>query len=141
MVAAVWLAVPAVRRPGRGAGAARLGARRPGRQRRDARRGARAGAAVLSINRTSGAAPPGRALELWAIEGTNPPVSLGVLPDAPLARVALPPDLAARLGPGAILAVTEEAAGRLADRRADRRAGGGGSPQRRLTRPQRVNRA
>ena len=45
------------------------------------------------------------------IEGTNPPVSLGVLPDGPLARVPLPRELAARLGPGTTLAVSEEPPG------------------------------
>jgi anti-sigma-K factor RskA len=68
-------------------------------------------AAVLSINRTSGAAAPGRALELWVIEGSNPPISLGVLPDVPQARVPLPRELAARLGPGTTLAVSSEPPG------------------------------
>ena len=68
-------------------------------------------AAVLSINRTSGAAPPGGSLELWMIEGGNPPVSLGVLPDTPLARVPLPRELADRIGPGTTLAVSSEPLG------------------------------
>ena len=111
VVAAVWLAVPAVRGPGEAP--ARLVSALAAQGGSDVTLVAvlEPAAAVLSINRTSGAAPQGRALELWAIEGTNPPVSLGVLPDAPLARVALPPDLVARLGPGAVLAVTEEAPG------------------------------
>ena len=68
-------------------------------------------AAVLNINRTSGAPAPGRALELWVIEGDAAPVSLGVLPDTPLARIPLPRELAERLGPGSTLAVSDEAAG------------------------------
>ena len=68
-------------------------------------------AAVLNINRTSGAPAAGRSFELWLIEGGQPPVSLGVLPDTPLARVPVSSDLAARLTPGAQLAVSNEPAG------------------------------
>ena len=68
-------------------------------------------AAVLNISRTSGGAPPGRSLELWLIEGSSPPVSLGVLPDSPLARVPLSRDLAAEISAGSTLAVTQEPAG------------------------------
>jgi anti-sigma-K factor RskA len=68
-------------------------------------------AAVLNLNRTAGAPAPGRSLELWLIEGGQPPISLGVLPDTPLARVPVSRELADRLGPGAQLAVSDEAAG------------------------------
>ena len=51
------------------------------------------------------------AAELWLIEGGQPPVSLGVLPDTALARVPVSGELAARLGPGAQLAVSDEQAG------------------------------
>jgi anti-sigma-K factor RskA len=68
-------------------------------------------AAVLNINRTSGAAPPGRSLELWMIEEGGTPESLGVLPDAPRARVPLTREQAARIGPGTTLAITDEPAG------------------------------
>lgn len=67
-------------------------------------------AAVLNINRTSGAAPAGRSLELWVIEGGTP-YSLGVLPQGPLARVPLTPEQAARMAPGSTLAITDEPAG------------------------------
>jgi anti-sigma-K factor RskA len=68
-------------------------------------------AAVLNLNRTSGAPAAGRSFELWLIEGGRPPVSLGVLPDGPEARLPVPDALAARLGPGAQLAVSDEQAG------------------------------
>jgi anti-sigma-K factor RskA len=68
-------------------------------------------AAVLNLNRTSGTPAPGRSFELWLIEGGQPPVSLGVLPDTALARVPVSGELAARLGPGAQLAVSDEQAG------------------------------
>ena len=65
---------------------------------------------MLNINRTGGAAAPGQALSSgWS--RTNPPVSLGMLPDGPLARVAVPREIAARLGPGSTLAVSEEPPG------------------------------
>jgi anti-sigma-K factor RskA len=68
-------------------------------------------AAVLSINRTSGAPAPGRVLELWMIEGDVPPVSLGVLPDSPVARVPLTSEQASGIGPGTTLAVSDEPVG------------------------------
>jgi anti-sigma-K factor RskA len=68
-------------------------------------------AAVLNINRTSGEAPSGRSLELWAIPEGEAPLSLGVLPDAPRARIPLTRELAARIGPGTTLAISDEPAG------------------------------
>lgn len=64
---------------------------------------------VLRINRTTGAAPSGRVLELWAIRGDAAPVSLGVLPSEAGTTVALPD--AYRDGAGLILAVSEEPPG------------------------------
>jgi anti-sigma-K factor RskA len=68
-------------------------------------------AAVLNINRTSGEAPQGRSLELWAIPEGEAPLSLGVLPDTPRARIPLTRELAARIGPGTTLAISDEPAG------------------------------
>lgn len=68
-------------------------------------------AAVLTINRTSGAAAEGRALELWLIEDDAPPVSLGVLPDAARARVPLEAGIADRIGAGGTLAISDEPLG------------------------------
>lgn len=69
------------------------------------------GAAALSISRISGEPAPGRSLELWLIEGEAAPVSLGVLPETPQARVPLGAALAARIGAGAVLAISDEPAG------------------------------
>lgn len=67
--------------------------------------------ALLTVNRVAGAAQPGRSLELWAVVGDKPPVSLGVLPSEPRAQVGIPPALAAQLGPGAAIAISDEPAG------------------------------
>ncbi len=65
---------------------------------------------MLQVNRSAGAAAPGRALELWLIEGETAPVSLGVLPEDRRARLAVPDDLAAHLS-GAVLAISDEPPG------------------------------
>ncbi|MBV7393158.1 anti-sigma factor [Mameliella sediminis] len=65
----------------------------------------------LVLARLDGGPRPGRALELWLIAEDDPaPVSLGVLPDADRAEIALSPDLAARLD-GGTLAVSDEPPG------------------------------
>ena len=66
------------------------------------------------------------------IEGEQPPVSLGVLPDTPLARVPLPRELAARLGPGQHARGQRRAAGGSTTG-VPRPGGGGGRDQRRVT--------
>ena len=68
-------------------------------------------ASVINVNRTSGTVPTGRSLQLWAIVGDTPPVSLGVLPDTPRARIPVSPDVAARLEPGVTLAISNEPLG------------------------------
>lgn len=56
--------------------------------------------------------PAGRALELWLIPAGAPaPVSLGLLPASGPAEIALDPARAAELGPGAVLAISEEPTG------------------------------
>jgi anti-sigma-K factor RskA len=65
---------------------------------------------TLRLSRTAGTPMEGRALELWAIAGDAPPVSLGVLPDAPAASVPMP----AGMQPppeGVVLAVSDEPMG------------------------------
>ncbi|MGM0741442.1 MAG: anti-sigma factor [Pseudomonadota bacterium] len=62
------------------------------------------------LERARGAAPGGRALELWLIAGDDAPVSLGVLPEARSASVPVPESLRARLD-GAALAVSDEPEG------------------------------
>ena len=84
-----------------------------------------------TINRTGGAAAPGQALQLWVVED-DAPVSLGMLPDGPLARVAVPREIAARLGPGSALAVSEEPPGGSPT---PDQGGGRGSDQRAVTAP------
>jgi anti-sigma-K factor RskA len=64
----------------------------------------------LNLQRTAGAAVPGRVLELWLIAGDNPPVSLGVLPDAAVADVVLTPSVIAALD-GGTLAISDEPVG------------------------------
>lgn len=66
---------------------------------------------ALRLNRVAGEAPAGRSLELWVIAGEAAPVSLGVLPEAPMAELRLPAELAALVEAGAVLAVTDEPPG------------------------------
>lgn len=66
---------------------------------------------VLKLNRLDGSAAAGRDFELWLVAENAPPVSLGVLPRAALSTVKLPAAAAARLGPKAVLAVSDEPAG------------------------------
>lgn len=65
----------------------------------------------LTLVRQAGAAPEGRVLELWVIFDGEAPISLGVLPDAPRATLTVPQELAGRIAPGALLAITDEPLG------------------------------
>lgn len=69
-----------------------------------------AGNGMLRLNRVAGAPAPGRDFQLWLIAGTNPPVSLGVLPEQNPAEIPLPPEDAAKLA-GAVLAISDEPKG------------------------------
>jgi anti-sigma-K factor RskA len=62
----------------------------------------------LVVTLAQGRPAPDRALELWAIAGQAAPVSLGVLPEAGFATIALPPDLAQA---GLVLAISDEPPG------------------------------
>lgn len=53
---------------------------------------------TLRLTRTDGVAAPGRALELWAIAGEAPPVSLGLLGADAQGRVVLPEALRGNAG-------------------------------------------
>lgn len=53
---------------------------------------------------------PGRARELWLIQGDNAPVSLGLLEPGVVVALAVPEDLRASLA-GAVLAISDEPAG------------------------------
>lgn len=65
---------------------------------------------TLQITRTTGAAMEGRVLELWAIEGDNPPVSLGVLAEAERDQLAVPEALRPVIG-NLVLAISDEPPG------------------------------
>jgi anti-sigma-K factor RskA len=65
---------------------------------------------TLAIERTIGAAADGRVLQLWLIAGDNPPVSLGVLPDAATAELTLTAEVIAALE-GGTLAISDEPLG------------------------------
>ncbi|MEZ5810388.1 MAG: anti-sigma factor [Rhizobiaceae bacterium] len=67
-------------------------------------------AGVIRINRTEGVPESGRDFELWLIEGSNAPVSLGVLPGAARSSHEVPEDLTSRLS-GAVLAISDEPKG------------------------------
>lgn len=64
----------------------------------------------LRLNRTAGKAGANRSLELWLIIGTDAPVSLGVLPADPTARVAVPEKFRSKLK-GSVLAISDEPVG------------------------------
>jgi anti-sigma-K factor RskA len=59
----------------------------------------------------SGEAVPDKDFELWAIKGTNAPVSMGVIPINARSDVVVPAALRAGFGPGTVLAVTLEQKG------------------------------
>lgn len=64
----------------------------------------------IALRRVSGTAPEGRVLELWAILPDRAPISLGVLPEGDVNRVALPADLAPEAAQ-ITLAITDEPPG------------------------------
>jgi anti-sigma-K factor RskA len=66
---------------------------------------------ALKLNRVNGVPASGRDFELWLIAGSEPPVSLGVLPRQSMATLSVPPALAGKLGPEAVLAVSDEPQG------------------------------
>ncbi|WP_295813671.1 anti-sigma factor [uncultured Nitratireductor sp.] len=65
----------------------------------------------VALSHVSGARPEGRDFELWAIEGDNPPVSLGVVPVGSSVHVALDEALGAAIEAGAVFAITTEPPG------------------------------
>ncbi len=65
---------------------------------------------VLQLTRHVGSPASGRSFELWLIEGDNPPVSLGVLPEAERALLVIPDALMARMS-GGTLAISDEPEG------------------------------
>jgi anti-sigma-K factor RskA len=67
-------------------------------------------ASTLKINRVEGTAASGRSFELWLIEGSNAPVSLGLLPQNAQGSIVVPEAMRAKL-PNAILAISDEPEG------------------------------
>lgn len=65
----------------------------------------------VSLSHVSGARPDGRDFELWAIEGDNPPVSLGIIPVGSSVHVALSQALGEAIDAGAVFAITTEPLG------------------------------
>lgn len=73
-----------------------------------------AGTGTLRLNRTRGAPQSGRSFQLWLIAGQDAPVSLGVMPDSTQFQLEVPNALHGAM-PGAVLAISDEAAGGSAD--------------------------
>lgn len=71
----------------------------------------RPGEGEVRLRAVAGEAAAGRDFQLWLIEGTGAPVSLGVLPRSGEARIELPAALAQRLREEATLAVSLEPEG------------------------------
>jgi anti-sigma-K factor RskA len=65
----------------------------------------------VSLSHVSGQPAQDRAFELWMIEGSNPPVSLGVIPAGATAHLAVDETTRAQLAAGTLLAVSIEPAG------------------------------
>jgi anti-sigma-K factor RskA len=65
---------------------------------------------AIRLNRIEGRAAVGRTFELWLIEGGNPPVSLGVLPNEDIVTIAIPAALKDKIAT-AVLAVSDEPMG------------------------------
>lgn len=64
----------------------------------------------LRLSQLAGLRIANRSFELWLIAGKEPPVSLGVLPEAQQTRLAVPAALRSKLA-GGVLAVSDEPAG------------------------------
>ena len=65
----------------------------------------------VRLTSLSGAAVPDKDFELWAIEGENAPVSMGVIPINARSDVKLPDNVAPEFGEGTVLAITLEPKG------------------------------
>ncbi|MGD9914810.1 MAG: anti-sigma factor [Rhizobiaceae bacterium] len=65
----------------------------------------------MALSHVSGARADGRDFELWMIEGSNAPVSMGVIPVGATNHMILPEASRAKLGAGIVLAVSLEPAG------------------------------
>jgi anti-sigma-K factor RskA len=65
----------------------------------------------IGLSHVSGTAPQGSDFELWVIEGQQPPVSLGVIPQGASVRMPVTEVLRAKMASGAVFAISVEPAG------------------------------
>ncbi|MFI0844603.1 anti-sigma factor domain-containing protein [Mesorhizobium sp. IMUNJ 23232] len=68
-------------------------------------------AGEVGLSHVSGERAAGKDFQLWMIEGSNAPVSMGVIPSGPSVRLPVDPASAVKLGVGAKLAISLEPAG------------------------------
>lgn len=66
---------------------------------------------LVRLTALSGAPVAGKDFELWAIQGSGLPQSMGVIPANTRSEVGLSPEIAAGWGEGSVLAITLEAQG------------------------------
>lgn len=69
------------------------------------------GSGNVRLTALSGDAVPDKDFELWAIQGGNDPISMGVIPVNARSAVAISPEVMAGWGEGSVLAITLEQAG------------------------------
>lgn len=69
------------------------------------------GSRDIGLSHVSGARPQGQDFELWAIEGDNPPVSLGVIPEGQSVHLALSEALGRAIDAGDAFAISVEPPG------------------------------
>lgn len=69
------------------------------------------GSGNVRLTALSGEAVPDRDFELWAIQGDNAPVSMGVIPVGERSTVTVSPEILAGWGEGSVLAITLEPEG------------------------------
>lgn len=70
-----------------------------------------AGQNQLKFNRVVGQAKANRALEIWLIAEGGKPISLGLVPDEKSFAISLTAELAAKMSPSALLAISDEPLG------------------------------
>jgi anti-sigma-K factor RskA len=69
------------------------------------------GSGNVRLTALSGAAVPDKDFELWAIQGGNAPISMGVIPANERTAVTVSPEVLAGWGEGSVLAITLEPRG------------------------------
>ena len=69
------------------------------------------GSGNVRLTALSGEAVPDKDFELWAIQGDNAPVSMGVIPVNERSSVTISPEIMAGWGEGSVLAITLEQEG------------------------------